>query len=248
MVRYSWFAEQFRGTELEIVEETYTTLFANRANTVGLYLLSPLVDLSELWVYAYFPTLAPEPEVEMPPVMPHSHRYDNRCLRRTRETFSFFRRYFDTLTALEITWQPLATMPAGVRDQFAGAWGASRFQLLFEGLVCRAWFLGERFLRQTMGLPEQVVSMAPPPFMRATERLIFQEMIQFTEGLEADYFRGEGDYSTFIRTHLMPPLTGICGGEGVGAPAMRKRARVLRATRVTRAYGREATQAGQRTD
>lgn len=130
-----------------------TTLFANRWNIVGLYLLSALVDLSqirlydwggaglatlyvymsstsrkrgdrvggywrawELWVYAYFPILAPEPEVEMSPVVPYSYRYDGRCLRRTRETFSFFCRYFDRVITGEITWQPWALMSAGVRD------------------------------------------------------------------------------------------------------------------------------------
>ncbi|KAL7248835.1 hypothetical protein ACSBR1_011085 [Camellia fascicularis] len=56
-VRYSWFEEWFRGTVSETVEEIEhyargflmfhfgTTLFANRANTIGLYLLSALVVL-----------------------------------------------------------------------------------------------------------------------------------------------------------------------------------------------------------
>ncbi|GMP27647.1 hypothetical protein CsSME_00003542 [Camellia sinensis var. sinensis] len=48
-------------------------------------------------------------------------------------------------------------------------------------------------------------------------------MIQFTRGLDANYFLGEGDYVTFIETHLIPPLTGIRGGEGMRAPAMRER-------------------------
>ncbi|GMP54494.1 hypothetical protein CsSME_00019654 [Camellia sinensis var. sinensis] len=48
-------------------------------------------------------------------------------------------------------------------------------------------------------------------------------MIQFTRGLDADYFLGEGDYATFIETHLMPHLTGIRRGEGVRAPAGRER-------------------------
>ncbi|GMP47176.1 hypothetical protein CsSME_00015055 [Camellia sinensis var. sinensis] len=200
-----------------------TTLFANMGNIVGLYLLSALVDLSQLWVYAYFPTLTPESEVEMAPVVPYSHWYDARCLRRTRETFPFFRRYFDTVTTAEITWQPWATMSAGVRDLFAGSWGASRYRLLFEG--------------PTMGLLEPVVPMAPLPSMRATKRLTFQEMIQFTEGLEADYFHGEGNYSTFIRIHRMPSLTGIRGGEGVEAPPARGRARVPRVATATRAHG-----------
>ncbi|KAL7237908.1 hypothetical protein ACSBR2_004082 [Camellia fascicularis] len=152
MVQYTWFSEHFRGTEPKTLEEIEryaqgflmflfgTTLFVDMVNTVGLYLLSALVDLSqvrlydwggaglatlygyrsstsrrsgnrvsgywrawELRVYAYFLTLAPEPEVEMPPVVPYSHRYDDRCLRRTRETFPFFRRYFDTVTAGEVT-------------------------------------------------------------------------------------------------------------------------------------------------
>ncbi|GMP95522.1 hypothetical protein CsSME_00044540 [Camellia sinensis var. sinensis] len=57
MVRYTWFEEQFRGTEPETIEEIEqyargflkfifgTTLFSNRWNTVGLYLLSALVTL-----------------------------------------------------------------------------------------------------------------------------------------------------------------------------------------------------------
>ncbi|GMP99157.1 hypothetical protein CsSME_00046744 [Camellia sinensis var. sinensis] len=231
MVRYSWFAEQFRGTKPETPKETNhyargflmflfsTTLFANRANTVGLYLLSALVDLSQLWVYAYFRTLTPESEVETPFVVPYSHRYDDRFLWRTWETFPFFCWYFDIVTVAE------ATMPTRVRDRFAGALEASHFWLLFEGPVCQTWFLGERFLRQAMGLPEPV----------------------FKGGLEADYFRGEGDYSTFIRTHLMPPLTGIRRGGEARASTARERARVPRATRATRTHGGGATQAGQRT-
>ncbi|KAL7257997.1 hypothetical protein ACSBR1_004175 [Camellia fascicularis] len=52
---------------------------------------------NRLWVYAYFLTLAPESEVEMPPVVPYSHRYDDRCFRGTRETFPFFRRSLGSL-------------------------------------------------------------------------------------------------------------------------------------------------------
>lgn len=77
----------------------------------------------------------------------YSHRYDGRCQWRSQESFTFFRRYFDTVTAAEITWQPWTTMLEGVRDQFAGTREASRFRLLLEGMICLAWFLGERFLR-----------------------------------------------------------------------------------------------------
>ncbi|XP_028103523.1 uncharacterized protein LOC114302674 [Camellia sinensis] len=70
---------------------------------------------SELWVYAYFLMLAPVPEEEMPPMIPFSHHFDVRCERRPHESFIFFRRYFDTITATEITWQPWATLPSAVR-------------------------------------------------------------------------------------------------------------------------------------
>ncbi|GMP88136.1 hypothetical protein CsSME_00040221 [Camellia sinensis var. sinensis] len=134
MVRYSWFADYFRGKTPTTREETEyyargflmflfgTTLFADRANTVGLYLLSALVDLSQLWVYAYFQRLSPEPEVETPPMVLYSHRYDMRCQRRPREPFSFFRRYFDTVAAAEVVQT--------FQDRFAGAWETSQFRVL----------------------------------------------------------------------------------------------------------------------
>ncbi|THG05129.1 hypothetical protein TEA_012935 [Camellia sinensis var. sinensis] len=107
-----------------------------------------------LWVYAYFPRLAPVPFTETPLVVPFLRRFDGRCTRRPRETFSFFRRFFDTITPAEITWQPWAPLPAAMRDRFACAEETSRFRILLEGPVCWAWYLGEHFLRQTLGLPE----------------------------------------------------------------------------------------------
>ncbi|GMP30320.1 hypothetical protein CsSME_00005038 [Camellia sinensis var. sinensis] len=44
MVRYTWFAERFRGIEPETAEET-------EWNTVGLYLLSALVTLPRVRFY-----------------------------------------------------------------------------------------------------------------------------------------------------------------------------------------------------
>ncbi|KAF5933114.1 hypothetical protein HYC85_029285 [Camellia sinensis] len=206
-VRYSWFEVQFRvqpalEEEAQMTpedEERYargflmflfgTTIFADRANTVPLCLLSALVDVRDilhydwgsaalatlygymssasrgsgqllggywrawkLWVYAYFPRLAPVPVAETPLAIPFSSRFDGRCTRRPRETFGFFRRYFDTITPAEITWRPWAPMPAAMRGRFPGAEETSRFRILLEGPVCQAWYLGERFLRQTLGL------------------------------------------------------------------------------------------------
>ncbi|GMQ02173.1 hypothetical protein CsSME_00048524 [Camellia sinensis var. sinensis] len=172
------------GTSPETVEEIEqyawgflmflfgTTLFSDRGNTIGLYLLSALVDLSQvsqydwgdtglatlycymsatsrgrgnivsgywrawevlsvlliytpafhyltlyfvyilysdchcsifskLWVYAYFPTLAPELEVEAPLEIPYSRRFEGRCRPRTRETLPFLQQFFDTVQATE---------------------------------------------------------------------------------------------------------------------------------------------------
>ncbi|GMP54659.1 hypothetical protein CsSME_00019746 [Camellia sinensis var. sinensis] len=186
-----------------------------------------------IWVYAYFSTLSLEPEVEMSHVIPYSHRYDGRYQRRSQESIPFFHRYFDTVTATE-----------GVGDQFAGAREASCFWFLLEGPVCRAWFLGERFLRQTIGLPESVVPMPPPTYMRATEKFIFQEMMNFTRGWGANFFLVEGDYTPFIQTYLMPPLTGARGGEKVRAPSARESGRGARATRTR---SRRDVQSRQRT-
>lgn len=104
-----------------------TTLFSNRWNTVGLYILSALVVLQrvhfydwgtvglttfygymsstsrmcgtligdywrawELWVYAYYPTLASKPVEETPVTVSFSDVYDCQLHCRTRESFVFF--------------------------------------------------------------------------------------------------------------------------------------------------------------
>ncbi|KAL7228205.1 hypothetical protein ACSBR2_007005 [Camellia fascicularis] len=140
--------------------------------------------------------LAPKPVDEISPTVPYSRRYDGRCRRRSCNdmTFTFYRRYFDTMVARE----PWATMPAEIRDQYAGAWGTSQLRILLEGPFCWAWFLGERFVHQTVGLPAPVVPMPPPTSMRTADSLPAEAVIQFMMGLDADYFRAEGDYTTFI--------------------------------------------------
>ncbi|KAI7985389.1 Protein MAIN-LIKE 2, partial [Camellia lanceoleosa] len=113
MGEYTWFSGQFKGTMPETIEEIEqyargflmfligTTLLSDRGNTVELYLLSALVDLSQLWVYAYTPTLAPELEVEVPLEIPYSRRFEGQCRPRTRETLPYLRQLFDTIRPTE---------------------------------------------------------------------------------------------------------------------------------------------------
>ena len=66
-------------------------------------------------------------------------------------------------------------------------------------------------MHQIVGLPDPIVPMAPVESMRSADGISTEEVIQFMVGLDADYFRAKGDYVAFIRTHLMPPLTGVRG-------------------------------------
>lgn len=81
----------------------YTFCFLYSAFSVSVLCILTVAFSLQLWVYAYFLTLAPEPVEEIPPIAPYSHRYDGRWLRRTRETFLFFRQYFDIVTMEEVT-------------------------------------------------------------------------------------------------------------------------------------------------
>ncbi|KAI8017741.1 Protein MAINTENANCE OF MERISTEMS, partial [Camellia lanceoleosa] len=214
-----------------------TTLFADRGNTVGLYLLSALVDLSRvsrydwggaslatlycymsatcrgrenvLWVYAYFPTLAPELEAEVPHMTPYSLVFKGQYRPRLRESFLYLRQYFDTVRSLEISWQPWVPLGRDLRFQFAGAWGASRYRILFEGPVDRAWFLGDRFLRQIWGYSDQDIPSTPPDDMRTTDRLSPQDVVSAMQGTDALLHLEQGEYATYRHTYLMPPLTRV---------------------------------------
>ncbi|KAF5932880.1 hypothetical protein HYC85_029051 [Camellia sinensis] len=191
----------------------------------------------ELWEYAYFPRLAPVPDEEIPLGVPFSHRFDVRCVRRPRESLIFFRRYFDTITAVEITWQPWVPLPAVVRDHYEGSGETARCRILLEGPVCRAWYLGERFLRQTLGLPEQIVPGPPPGHMRDTERFIARETTGVRSIIEA-------------RTYIMRPLSGgrRAEGERPAAPAAGAGAGAGASTsRRARGHGRSGARGGRGT-
>ena len=85
-----------------------------------------------------------------------------------------------------------------VRDHYEGAEETVHCRILLEGPVCRAWYLGERFLRQNLGLPEQIVPGPPPGHMRDTERFTAREMREYTTGWGEEHHRGEGDYTDYV--------------------------------------------------
>ncbi|GMP24444.1 hypothetical protein CsSME_00001709 [Camellia sinensis var. sinensis] len=92
----------------------------------------------ELLVYAYFPTLALELEVEAPLEISYSHRFEGRCQPRPREALPSLRQFFDTVRATEVSWQPWIAMLGNPRFLFARAWGTSQYRVLLEGPVGRA--------------------------------------------------------------------------------------------------------------
>lgn len=72
-------------------------------------------------------------------------------------------------------------------------------------------------MHQTLGLRAPFVPAPSPASMRTADSLPVEAIVQYMAGLDVDFFRGVGDYTTFIQTHLMPPLTGVCAGYAAGA-------------------------------
>ncbi|GMP99542.1 hypothetical protein CsSME_00046977 [Camellia sinensis var. sinensis] len=239
-VRYSWFESHFRiqpalAEEAQMTPEEGdqyargfimfllgTTLFADRANTVPLCLLSALVDVRrirrydwggaslatlygymssssclsgqllggywrawELWVYAYFPRLAPVPDVETLLGVPFSHRFDiTNCI-----SFS------DHLAALGSV--------------------ASRGEGSLRGR------------RVDCPLPNSVGGPGLSGLVPG----------DYTVGWGAECHRGEGNYAEYVRTYIMRPLSfgrwvererpaapaaGAGAGAGAGSGASRR--------------------------
>ena len=137
-----------------------------------------------------------------------------------------------------------------MRDHYEGAEETARCRILLEGPVCRAWYLGERFLRQTLGLPEQIVPGSPLTHMRHTERFSLEQMRGFTVGWSEEHHRGEGDYAEYVRTYIMRPLSGgrRAEGERPAAPAAGAGAGAGAGTsRRARVHGRSGAQGGRGT-
>ncbi|THG16071.1 hypothetical protein TEA_005606 [Camellia sinensis var. sinensis] len=107
----------------------------------------------------------------------------------------------------------MGAMPAGMKDKYAKSWDTSQMRNLLEGPFCLTWYLIERFVCQTIGLPTSVVPAPPPTSMTIANSLPVEVIVQFMAGQDARLFHGVGDYTEFIKTHIMPPLTGACAGD-----------------------------------
>lgn len=75
-------------------------------------------------------------------------------------------------------------------------------------------------MHQTLGSPAPIVSALPPPFMWTVDGLQVDAIVQFMAGQDADLFREVEDYTAFIQTHLMPPLSKARAGDAADAPAI----------------------------
>lgn len=133
-------------------------------------------------------------------------------------------------------------LPDAVRDRHASAQETARFRILLEGPVCSVWYFGERFLRQTLGVPEQPVPAPPPTYARYTERYTLAEMTDYTIGWSHERFVDEGDYTEYVQTYIMRPLIGAGRVERERPVALAARAGVSRAPQ---ARGRSGSRRGQ---
>ncbi|KAL7181420.1 hypothetical protein ACSBR1_040329 [Camellia fascicularis] len=221
MVQYNWFFERFHGSQPETQKEAEqytrgflmyllgTTLFVNRWNTVRLYLLSALVTLSQVrfydWGGAGLATL---------------YGYMSSSSRMKRDRVRGYWRAWELWV-----YAYFLALASELIDEIASA---ILYLRRYDGR-CRCWsckdisfafyhrYFDTVVAHETLGLPTPVVLMPPSAFIRIVDSLSTEAIIQYMVGLDADYFRGEGNYTTFIRTLLMPPLTGVHAGDAVGA-------------------------------
>lgn len=86
-----------------------------------------------------------------------------------------------------------------------------------ESPFCRVWYLRERFTRQTLGHVDPRISSPLPSLMRAIDDITSEALIDdMMLGQHADAFYIPGNYTAFLRSHIMPPLTeGVARAIGV---------------------------------
>lgn len=74
-------------------------------------------------------------------------------------------------------------------------------------------------MRQTLGLADPIVPAPPFLSMRTADSLLVEAIVTFMARQDSDLYRRAGDHTTFIWTHLMPPLTRVRAGDGADVPA-----------------------------
>ncbi|KAL7250487.1 hypothetical protein ACSBR1_012490 [Camellia fascicularis] len=184
MVRYSWFFDHFFDFQLVIPDEVTqytrsfliylfdTTLFANRENTVGLYLLGALVHLPQVEEYDYGGADLATLYCYMIFV----------CRQKTDTLGGYWRvwKYTSYLLFVQLCILFNFAFAFSIHYCFAflaarttniAAWHAFTMRILFEGAFGRAYYLGERFIYQTRGVVDPDIPHTPPPNMRVVDDL-----------------------------------------------------------------------------
>ncbi|XP_028073225.1 uncharacterized protein LOC114275391 [Camellia sinensis] len=147
-----------------------------KANSLGGYW-----RVWELWVYTYFISLALVPVRPLQLSIPHSRYYNSRFerCRRVDRDFPYLFRFFDPITANQVDWHPWVGIPQTARMTYVAAWHASTIRILFEGPFGRAYYLGERFIRQTRGVADPDILHPPPQGMQVVDDLHDRPQIDF---------------------------------------------------------------------
>ncbi|KAL7201637.1 hypothetical protein ACSBR1_033357 [Camellia fascicularis] len=166
MVHYNWFLEHFFSTQPATADAVAqyardfliyllgTTLFVNRENTMGLYILGALVYLPRVveydWGGAGLATL---------------------CCYMSSISHCKADSLGDYWRAWEVDWHPWASILQVSRTTYVAAWHASTMRILFEGPFSWAYYLGERFICQTRGVANTNIPYPLPLGMRVVDDL-----------------------------------------------------------------------------
>lgn len=124
------------------------------------------------------------------------------------------------------------------RTTYVAAWHASAIRILFEGPFGQAYYLGERFIRQTRGVADPDIPHSSLSVIRVVDDLQDGlELDLLMIGEDSDRYHDPGDFTAFLHTRVMVPLTpsvarampevaaaaaavGASGAPGGGAPAV----------------------------
>ncbi|KAI7988826.1 Protein MAINTENANCE OF MERISTEMS, partial [Camellia lanceoleosa] len=217
MVRYNWFLEHFLGTEPATAGEVAqyargfliylfgTTLFANRENTVGLYILGALVHLHRVaeydWGGAGLATL---------------YCYMSSVSRRQANSLGGYWRVWELWVYTLFT--SLASVPVRPielsvpRSRYYNSQFERRrlidrtfpyFRRFFDTITAY-----KRFIRQTWGITDPDIPHPPPLDMRVVDKLhdgLKLDLLMI--GKDGDRYHKAGDFTTFLHTRVMAPLT-----------------------------------------